>query len=62
MINRNGKLLYLKLMTNKELPVYRIGNFAQYFIIIMKKNIHIYMHTHTHTTESLCCTPETNTI
>jgi len=50
-------LLYLKYITNKNL-LYSTGNSAQYSVITkwernLKENKYI--------TESLCCTPETNT-
>ena len=51
-------LLYIKQITNKDL-LYTLGNYTQHFVITCKgkeaeKNIC--------KTESLCCTPERNTI
>ena len=54
-------LLYMKQITNKDL-LYSTVNYIQYLIITCNgqesdKRIHIYIYI----TESLCCTPETNT-
>ena len=70
-------LLYIKEKTNKDI-LYDTGNYTQYFVITYKikeseeEYIYIYMfmcvQTHIHIyiyigiTESLCCTPETNTL
>ena len=50
-------LLHLKQITNKDLQ-YSTGYYTHYYIrIIIFKKICMYVYT----TESLCCTPETNT-
>ena len=53
-INRY-KLLYVKQISNKDLPYYT-GNYTQY-LVINYRGIQSVKNT-----ESLCCTPETNTI
>ena len=49
-------LLYIKQITNKDL-LYSTGNSTQYSVItyMRKESEKVYI------TESLCCTPETNT-
>ena len=47
-------LLYVKQITNKD-PLYSTENYTQYLVIIYKGK-------ESEITESLCCTPETNTI
>ena len=55
-------LLYIKQITNKDL-LYSTGNSTQYSVMtymgknLKKEWIYIYIHI----TDSLCCTPETNT-
>ena len=54
-------LLYVKQMNNKDL-LYSTGHYIQYLVITYsgkeyEKHIYIYICI----TESLCCTPETNT-
>ena len=55
-------MLYLKWITNKDL-LYSTGNPAQHSVIAsLEKQFEIYIHTHIYITESLFCTPETNTL
>ena len=58
-------LLYIKQIISKDL-LYSTGNDTQYFIItymeITLKRTFIYICIYTHITESLFCTPETNTL
>ena len=56
-------LLYIKQITNKDL-LYSTRNYTQYLVITYneretKKRLYIYICVYI--TESLCCTPETNT-
>ena len=48
-------LLYVKQKTDKDL-LNSTGNYMQYLATTYKEKEHIYI------SESLCCTPETNTI
>ena len=50
-------LLYIKQITNKDL-LYSTGNYTQYFVINYKRKE---SEKNMYKTESLCCTPETNT-
>ena len=73
-LKRNSTLLYIKQINNKDL-LYSTGNYIQYLVITYNgkepekeythTHTHTQTHTHTHTyiyiTESLWCTPETNT-
>ena len=45
---------------NKVL-LYGTGNRIQYLQTIVEKNMKKNIYTYSHTTESLCCTPESNT-
>ena len=59
-------LLDIKQIANKGL-LYSTKNYTQYFVIAYKREdsekecVYIYIHTHTYVSESLRCTPETNT-
>ena len=52
------KLLYIEWINNKVL-LYSIGNYTQYPVI--NHNGKEYEKEYMYITESLCCTPETNT-
>ena len=57
-------LLYIKQITNKDL-LYGTGNYTQYFVITCKSKESekdMYVCVGVYKTESLCCTPETNTL
>ena len=56
-------LLYIKQITNKDLP-YSARNYTQYFVITYngKESGKEYIYVYIYITESLCYTPETNMI
>ena len=53
-------LLYVKQIANKDL-LYSTGNYTQYFVITFKVKEFEKEYIYICITESLCCTPETNT-
>ena len=53
-------LLYIKQITNKDL-LYSTENYTQYFVITYKGKESEKIDVYVYITESLCCTPETNT-
>ena len=53
-------LLYIKQITKKDL-LYRTGNYIQYSVITFKEKEAEKIYIYIYKTESLCCTPETNT-
>ena len=57
--NKHGTLLYIKQITNKDL-LYNTGNFAQHSVINYRGN-KSEKRLGICTTESVFCTPETNT-
>ena len=55
------KLLYIKQLNNKVVP-YRKGNYAEYTVISHNEKEYEKYYVSINTIESLCCTPEPNTI
>ena len=53
-------LLYIKQITSKDL-LYSTGNYTQYFVITHKGKKSEKVDIYVCITESLCCTPETDT-
>ena len=57
-------LPYIKYITNKDL-LYSTGNYTEYFVTTYKvkesDKEDIYLSIYLYISESLCCTPETNT-
>ena len=58
------KLLYIEWINSKVLP-YSAGNYTQYHVINHNgkeyEKEYIYIYIYIYISESLCCTPETNT-
>ena len=55
------KVLYIKYINNKVLQ-YSTGNYIQHSVINHNRKEYEKEYVYTCTTESLCCTPETNTL
>ena len=59
-------ILYIKLITNKDL-LYSTGNSTQYSVMTCmgkeskKEWIYVYIYIYIYKTDSFCCTAETNT-
>ena len=53
-------------INNNKVLLYSIGNYIQYLVINYNgkeyANIYIYIYIYIYIAESLCCTPETNTL